>query len=83
MNYMNTFLTSNDAKWRLMRTIVQGVIAAIIANLPDILGLFHMEPAIMAVTVPIIMAILSPIMKYLGGEDDIYEEDEEEEEDDV
>lgn len=66
---MNTFLTSNDAKWRLLRTIVQGIIAAVIANLPDILGLFHMAPAVMAVTVPIIMAILSPIMKYLGNEE--------------
>lgn len=68
---MNTFLTSNDAKWRLLRTIVQGIIAAVIANLPDILGLFHMAPAVMAVTVPIIMAILSPIMKYLGNEEDV------------
>lgn len=66
---MNTFLTSNDAKWRLARTIVQGIIAAIIANLPDILGLFHVEPAVMTVMVPIIMAILSPIMKYLGNEE--------------
>lgn len=68
---MNTFLTSNDAKWRLLRTIVQGIIAAVIANLPDILGLFHMAPAVMAVTVPIIMAILSPIMKYLGNEEEL------------
>lgn len=79
---MNTFLTSNDAKWRLMRTIVQGVIAVIISYLPDILGLFHMSPAAMSIAVPLIMAILSPIMKYLGGEDDdIYEEDEKEEDD--
>ncbi len=66
---MNTFLTSNDAKWRLLRTIVQGVIAAIIANLPNMLGLFNMSPEVMTVTVPIIMAILSPIMKYLGNEE--------------
>ena len=66
---MNIFLTSNDAKWRLARTIVQGIIAAVVVNLPDILGLFHMAPEVMTVTVPIIMAILSPIMKYLGGED--------------
>ena len=63
---MNTFLTSNEAKWRLARTIVQGVIAAIIANLVDILGLIHMSPALITVTVPIIMAILSPCMEYLG-----------------
>lgn len=63
---MNTFLTSNSAKWRLARTIVQGVIAAIIANLVDILGLIHMSPELITVAVPIIMAILSPIMEYLG-----------------
>lgn len=80
---MNTFLRSNDAKYRLLRTIVSGVIAVIISYLPDILGLFHMSPAAMSIAVPLIMAILSPIMKYLGGEDDIFEEDEEEEEDDV
>jgi hypothetical protein len=72
---MNTFLTSNSAKWRLARTIVQGVIAAIIANLVDILGLIHMSPELITVAVPIIMAILSPIMEYLGRS--LYEQEEE------
>lgn len=71
---MNTFLTSNSAKWRLARTIVQGVIAAIIANLVDILGLIHMSPELITVAVPIIMAILSPIMEYLGRS--LYEQEE-------
>ena len=72
---MNTFLTSNSAKWRLARTIVQGVIAAILANLVDILGLIHMSPELITVAVPIIMAILSPIMEYLGRS--LYEQEEE------
>lgn len=72
---MNTFLTSNEAKWRLARTIVQGVIAAIIANLADILGLIHLDPPVIAIVVPIIMAILSPIMEYLGRS--LYEQEEE------
>lgn len=63
---MNTFLTSNEAKWKLIRTIVQGVISVVATSLPDILGLFHIDPTLRAILIPMIMAVLSPIMAYMG-----------------
>jgi multisubunit Na+/H+ antiporter MnhG subunit len=63
---MNEFLTSNEPKWRLARTIVQGVLGVIVAALPQILGLAQMDPAVSAIVVAVVMAILSPIMAMLG-----------------
>ena len=67
---MNEFLTSNDAKWRLARTIVQGVLGVIVAQLPQILDLYHLEPVWSAVIVALVMAILSPIIAILGDKAD-------------
>ena len=66
---MNTFLTSNEAKYRLARTIVQGLIGVLIANIDLIAGQVILDPSQRAVIVPIVMAILSPIMAALGGRD--------------
>lgn len=63
---MNTFLTSNDTKWRLARTIVQGIIAVIIANLDLLIGYATIDPALRPVITGIVMAILSPIMSTMG-----------------
>ena len=65
---MNEFLTSNEPKWRLARTIVQGVLGVIIASLPQILGIVHLVPAISAIIVAVVMAILSPIMAAIGND---------------
>jgi len=67
------FLTSNDWRWRLARTIVQGVIAVIIANLDMLVGVWQIDPSIKAVVVALIMAVLSPVMALLGGEPDAIE----------
>ena len=66
---MNEFLTSNDPKYRCARTIVQGVIGVIIAQLPQILGLYPLDPVWTATIVALTMAVLSPIMAMLGGEE--------------
>lgn len=63
---MSTFLTSNEAKWRLARTIVQGILSVIITELPELLGLFHIPPQYIPLLVPLIMAVLSPIMASIG-----------------
>ena len=63
---MNEFLTSNDPQWRLARTIVQGVLGVFVASLPQILGLAHLDPAISAIVVAVVMAVLSPIMAAIG-----------------
>lgn len=63
---MNRFLTSNETSFRLLRTILQGVIGVIIANIDLIMGQVVLDPAQRAIVVPIVMAILSPIMSALG-----------------
>lgn len=63
---MNTFLTSNEAKYRLARTILQGIIGVLVANIDLIMGQVVLDPAQRAIIVPIVMAILSPIMAALG-----------------
>lgn len=67
---MKEFLTSNDMKWRLARTIVQGIIGVLIANLDLLIGLTPIAPALRPVITGLVMAVLSPIMATLGGDDD-------------
>ena len=66
---MNKFLTSNDAQWRCARTIVQGVLGVIVAQLPQVLGLYQLDPVWSATVAALTMAVLSPVMAMLGGED--------------
>ena len=65
---MKNFLTSNSAGMRLARTIVQAVIGVLIANIDLFIGYTAIDPALRPVVVGVVMAILSPIMKALGGE---------------
>ena len=64
--WINTFLTSNDACYRLLRTIVQGVLGVLIANIDVIIGTFCFDPAVKAVIVALCMCVLSPIMAEIG-----------------
>ena len=64
---MNTFLTSNETKYRLLRTILQGVFGVLIANLDLFISYVQIDPALKPVIVAVVMAILSPIMSELGG----------------
>lgn len=66
---MGEFLASNDWKWRLARTIVQGVLGVFIANIDLILGYAILDPTIRALVVAFVMAVLSPIMAAIGGGD--------------
>lgn len=66
---MDRFLTSNDWKYRLLRTIVQGVLGVIIANLDLILGYAILDPSARALVVALVMAVLSPIMAAMGAQD--------------
>lgn len=63
---MNTFLTSNETKWRLLRTIVQGVLGVIIANIDMMVGTVVLDPAARALIVALVMAVLSPVMAEIG-----------------
>lgn len=66
---MNQFLTSNSASMRLARTIVQAIIGVIIAYADVLVGQVVFNPEIRPVIVALVMAILSPIMAALGGEE--------------
>ena len=66
---MSKFLTSNDWKYRLLRTIVQGILGVIIANIDLILGTFAIDPAMKPMVVALVMAVLSPVMAALGGDE--------------
>lgn len=61
------FFNSNSWLYRMLRTIYQGVIGVIIANI-DLLFSFipSMPDALRPVLVAVVMAILSPIMAEIG-----------------
>ena len=65
---MKEFLRSNATEYRLLRTIVQGIICTIAANLDLFVSFIHIDPALKPVIVALGMAILSPIMSELGKE---------------
>lgn len=64
------FFESNELKYRLLRTIIQGVIGVLVANIDLIIGFIPVIPeALRGVIVLVIMAVLSPIMAELGKRD--------------
>ncbi len=63
---MDKFLNSNEWQWRLARTIVQGVIGVLIANLDVIIGSMVLNETVRPIVVALVMAILSPIMAEIG-----------------
>ena len=65
---MRKWLSSNTAAGRLTRTIVQGIVGVIIANIDLILGYVAIPLEMRPVIVALVMAVLSPIMAALGGE---------------
>ncbi len=67
---MEKFLSSNEWQWRLARTIVQAVLAFVIANLDIIMGSFSLDPTTKTVIVGLVMAVLSPIMAQIGKADE-------------
>jgi hypothetical protein len=68
---MNTFLRSNKTQWRLIRTIVQGIIGVIIAYLDVILGCFAIPNEMRPMIVATVMAVLSPIMSCIKSQGEV------------
>lgn len=66
---LHELLTSNEAKYRLLRTIIQAVIGVIVANLDIITGAFALDPVYKPIITGVIMAVLSPVMAALGGKE--------------
>ena len=66
---MNTFLSSNEGKYRVARTIVQGIIGVLITYLDVIVGYLLIPDPLRPIVVALIMVILSPIMKAMGKDE--------------
>ena len=60
------FLTSNEWQYRLLRTIVQGIIGVLIANVDVMIASLSINDTLRPIIVALCMAILSPIMAELG-----------------
>ena len=73
-NQMSKFLTSNETRYRLLRTIAQGIIGVLIANVDLLVSGLTIPPEYKAMIVAMVMAILSPIMSELGKTDEEGEE---------
>ena len=71
------FLRSNSTRDRLLRTILQGIIGAVIANLDMIFSFIVIPAELKPFIVAIVMAILSPIMSELGKDEVEYLEGDE------
>ena len=67
---MRKFLASNETKYRLLRTILQGIIGVLIANADLLVGSFNIPTAYKPMIVALVMAVLSPIMSELGAKTD-------------
>ena len=63
---MTKFLTSNEWQWRLARTIVQGILGVVVANIDVLVGAAVLDPAARAIVVALCRAVLSPVMAELG-----------------
>lgn len=63
---MEKFLTGNEWSWRLARTVVQGVLGVIVANVDLLVGCAVLDPTWRALVVALVMAVLSPMMAELG-----------------
>ena len=70
-NFWKNFLSSNEWQYRLLRTIVQGIIGVLIANVDVIIGSFVIDPAWKGIVVALVMAVLSPVMAALGGKEEV------------
>lgn len=64
---MEQFLKSNEWQWRLARTIVQGILGVIVANIDLIFDQVVLDPAWRALVVALVMAVLSPVMAELDS----------------
>lgn len=72
---IDKFLTDNSTSMRLARTILQGVIAALIVFVPSAIGYINLTPEVASVVTAVIMAILSPIMSLLKKSETITDEE--------
>lgn len=71
---MNRFLTDNSALYRTLRTVLQGIIGVLIANLDALIAPLTISDSFKPIIVALCMAVLSPIMAEIGRATDKAEE---------
>lgn len=59
---LEKFINDNSMEMRLIRTIVQGILAALIVFVPTAVGYLHLGPEEASFLTAAIMAVLSPVM---------------------
>lgn len=72
---MEKFLHSNDTIYRLLRTVLQGIIGVLIANLDLLISKLTFDPSLKPMIVALVMAILSPIMAEIGKNNEPHDDD--------
>ena len=63
---MKKFLNDNSGLFRMLRTVLQGCIGVLIANLDVFISAINIDPMWKPIIAATVMAILSPIMAELG-----------------
>ena len=61
-----SFLNSNETFYRILRTVVQGIIGILIANIDLIISAINISDTWKPIIVALVMADLSPIMSEIG-----------------
>lgn len=69
MSSLKEWLAANSAAARLTRTIFQGIVGVLVANVDLLLGYVAIPLELRPVVVALVMAVLSPIMAAIGGEE--------------
>jgi len=70
MKWLEWFFRSNDTWARLLRTIIQGILGVLVANVDLLFTAWAIDPTYKPMLVALVMCVLSPIMKELGGKDE-------------
>lgn len=70
---MKKFLRSNKTRDRLLRTILQGVLGVLVANVDLLVSSLTIPSEYKPMIVALVMAVLSPIMSELGKEIELAE----------
>ena len=70
---MNKFLSSNATGYRLARTILQGIIGVLIANIDVVFASLDFSTEMKVLIMGITMAVLSPVMGAISTNGEVIE----------
>ena len=73
---LDKFLTDNSTSMRLARTIVSGILSALIVFIPSMVGYINLTPEVASFVTAALMSVFSPVMSLLRKSETIAEEAE-------